>query len=183
MLSSAYDAYINGIFYNFSSSEATVTYQNSSHNSYSGDVVIPATVTYQGKTYSVTSIGNDAFRVCSRLTSVTIPNSVTSIGKNAFSGCSGLTSVTIPNSVTRIGYSAFEDCSGLTSITIPNSVTSIGGWAFAYCSGLTSVHITDLTAWCGITFDGSYANPLYSAHHMYVNGVHNKADWHKNRQM
>ena len=89
----------------------------------------------------LTSIGNSAFHVCYRLTSVTIPNSVTSIGSSAFQGCSGLTSVTIGNSVTSIGEGAFCDCDGLTSVTIPNSVTSIGGLAFWNCSGLTSLSI------------------------------------------
>ena len=107
----------------------------------SGSVVIPSTVTYNGTTYSVTSIGSGAFFYCSSLTSVTIPNSVTSIGSSAFSYCSGLTSVSIPNSVTSIGGSAFLSCSGLTSVTIPNSVTSIGSSAFSYCSGLTSVNV------------------------------------------
>ena len=67
---------------------------------------------------SVTSIGDDAFWCCSRLTSVTIGNSVTTIGIRAFYNCSGLTSVTIPNSVTSIGYGAFGGCSGLTSVTV-----------------------------------------------------------------
>ena len=87
------------------------------------------------------SVTGSAFKDCSGLTSVTIPNSVTSIGSSAFSGCSGLTSVTIPNSVTSIGRNAFDGCSGLTSVTIPNSVTSIGEYAFIGCSGLTSVTI------------------------------------------
>ena len=102
---------------------------------------IPASVRYSGTTYSVTSIGGDAFVDCSSLTSVTIPNSVTSIEYEAFWGCSSLTSVTIGNSVTSIGDWAFRGCSGLTSVTIPNSVTSIGSSAFAFCSGLTSVTI------------------------------------------
>ncbi len=106
-----------------------------------GDVVIPSSLEYNGTTYSVTSIGNGAFRECSGLTSVSIPNSVTSIGYSAFYGCSGLTSVTIPNSVTSIGNGAFRECSGLTSVSIPNSVTSIGNSAFYYCIGLTSVNI------------------------------------------
>ena len=90
---------------------------------------------------SVTSIGGEAFRGCTGLTSITIPNSVTSIGTWAFNGCTGLTSITIGNSVTRIGVGAFEGCNGLTSITIPNSVTSISNWAFDRCTGLTSINV------------------------------------------
>ena len=119
----------------------------------------------------VTSIGKDAFFQCTGLTSVTIPNSVTSIGEEAFSMCSGLTSVTIPNSVTSIGSSAFFQCSGLTSVTIPNSVTSIGRDAFYNCYRLTSVHISDLAAWCNISFEKSNSNPLSYAHHLYLNGT------------
>ena len=117
--------------------ELEVSYMGNSHdafsNEYSGNVVIPESVTYKGNTYSVTSIGGNAFYGCSGLTSITIPNSVTSIGGWAFTGCSGLTSVTIPNSVTTIGEWAFWNCSSLTSVTIPNSVTSIGTRAFYYC--------------------------------------------------
>ena len=79
-------------------------------NRYTGNMVIPETVTYSGTTYPVTSIGYAAFVLCSSLTSVTIPNSVTSIGSWAFYGCSSLTSVTIPNSVISIGDEAFSEC-------------------------------------------------------------------------
>ncbi len=106
-----------------------------------GVLEIPSTVKNGSTTYTVTSIGNNAFYGCSGLTSVTIPNSVTNIDKEAFSHCSGLTSVTIPNSVTNIGGWAFFYCSILTSVTIPNSVTSIDSYAFQNCSGLTSVTI------------------------------------------
>jgi hypothetical protein len=90
----------------------------------------------------VTSIGNQAFYGCDRLTgTLTIPNSVTSIGVAAFSNCARLTAITIPNSVTSIGNSAFYNCTGLTTVTIGNSVTSIGNAAFSSCAGLTSVTI------------------------------------------
>ena len=135
------------IYYNYfnNGTELEVTFRGSSYNDYSneyqGNVAIPEEVTYMNRTRKVTSIGNYAFYYCSKLTSVTIPNSVTSIGGWAFEGCSGLTSVTIPNSVTSIELGTFSGCSGLTSINIPNSVTSIGSGAFYYCSKLTSVTI------------------------------------------
>lgn len=84
--------------------------ENASVGCYSGSVNIPDSVTYMNKTYSVTSIGRNAFSNSSDLSAVTIPNSVTSIGKDAFWGCCGLTSVTIPNNVTKIGDSAFNGC-------------------------------------------------------------------------
>ena len=121
--------------YSTEKAEAKVIYSPEA----SGNTIIPNKITIDGKDYSVTSIGNNAFYGCTGLTSVTIPNSVTSIGNNAFYGCSGLTSVTIGNSVTSIGSSAFSGCSGLTSVTIPGSVTSIGFEAFYGCSGLTIV--------------------------------------------
>ncbi len=88
----------------------------------------------------VTGIGDEAFKDCIKLSSITIGNSVTSIGSSAFSGCTGLTSITIGNSVTSIGDVAFFGCTGLTSIIIPNSVTSIGWRAFQGCNSLIEVY-------------------------------------------
>ena len=142
----ALEAEINGLWYDLVGNEASVI-QYKNGVTYSGNIVIPETVKYNGNSYSVTSIMDGsydydgAFYHCSGLTSVTIPNSVTSIGGNAFYGCSGLTSVTIGNSVTSIGSFAFYDCNSLTSVTIGNSVTSIGGFAFYGCNSLTSVTI------------------------------------------
>ena len=149
MLSFAFE--VDGIYYNITSSSSltvAVTYRGTSYsqysNEYTGDVTIPESVSYGGKTYSVTSIGSYAFKGCSGLTSVTIGNSVTTIGKDAFSNCSGLTSITIPNSVTSIGYEAFYGCSGLKKVIVP-----------------------DIAAWCNISFGDFFANPLYYAKHIY----------------
>ena len=145
---------IGDLYYNLDATNQTaeVTYQNyilhgnDSYSWYEYNVGwgittanIPSSVTFNSKTYSVTSIGNYAFDDCSGLTSVTIPNSVTSIGVGAFGSSTGLTSVTIPNSVTSIGDYAFYYCTGLTSVTIGNSVTSIGEGAFENCSNITIV--------------------------------------------
>jgi len=135
----AYDFVVNGIYYNIDGTNATVTYKSSSYNSYSGKVNIPSTVTYNGTTYFVTSIGNNAFYNCTGMTSVSIPNSVTTIGNYAFSYCTGMTSVSIPNSVTTIGNFAFSECKSITSISIPNSVTIIGNYAFYNCTSLSNL--------------------------------------------
>ena len=152
ILANAYDIEVvntdgKKIYYNWinDGKELEVTHNQINWNSYSGDVVIPETVLYEGNEYHVTSIGGRAFNECS------------------------LTSITIPNSVTSIGGSAFERCS-LTSITIPNSVTTIGQYAFDGCYALKFVHITDLEDWCKISFKDYYANPLCCAQHLYLNG-------------
>ena len=131
---------VDGIRYYYTNEdddEVSVTY--SSSGKYSGNIVIPSTVTYNGKQYTVTKIGTGAFRDCTGLTAVTLPNAMTSIGRNAFRDCTGLTTVTISNSVTSIGSYAFYGCTGLTEVTIPNAMTDIGGWAFTYCTGLQTV--------------------------------------------
>ena len=101
-----------------------------------GDIIIPETIVFDGKTYRVTSIGDSAFSYCGSLTSIVIPEGVESIGFSAFEYCEKLTSITIPSNVTRIGNYAFFDCDRLNAIIIPDSVTSIGDSAFAGCVSL-----------------------------------------------
>ena len=138
---------IDGIYYNLfpSSKEAEVT--NLLSDNYAGSLDIPASVTFEGVEYSVSSIGDFAFLSCSDLTSVTIPSSVKSIGYDGFSGCSGLTSISIPSSMKSIGFSAF-----------------IG------CKNLDSVSFSDFASWCSIDFASSSSNPLCNGGRLYVNG-------------
>ena len=118
--------------------------------------VTKANIPHTIKGVTVTSIGGSAFRYCTSLTSVTIPDSVTSIGGWAFADCASLTSVTIPDGVTSIGEYTFSWCTSLTSATIPDSVTSIGEFAFHNCKSLTSMTIPrsvvsigyDAFGWC-----------------------------------
>lgn len=129
---------VDGIYYEFIGDNAVAVSHEYGHK-YTGDVIIPETVTYEGMTFRVTAIGDDAFESCTGLTGVTIPESVTSIGNWAFAGCIKLKDVAIPNTVTSIGSYAFRRCYSLTDVTIPLTVTSIGYFAFEYCYALTSV--------------------------------------------
>ena len=155
---SAYDAKVDGIYYIFSDTNATVTnLLNGTNNTpaYSGDVVIPETVTYKGTTYTVTKVGHWAFQYCSNLKSVSLPSTVTELGNYAFYHCDNLTSYEIPNSITSVGMYAFSECSGLESIVIPNTVTSIGVYAFQNCTSLASVTIPNsLTTISNYMFTG-----------------------------
>ncbi len=156
---------------------------NGTNNTHFGYIFGASSYSYNGsyvpsslKSVTITggsSIGQYAFRGCTALTSVTIPDSVTSIGQYAFGGCTSLESITIPDSVTSIGQFAFAS-SGITELVIPDSVTSIGNNAFAAtdlvtvtlsanltsisdelfynCGSLTSITIPD-----SVTSIGSYA--------------------------
>ena len=169
----AYDVMINGLYFNLNSNGETktaeVTYQaidiyGNTFSDCTGDIIIPESVTYEGITYSVTSIGERAFWNCDRLTSVAIPNSVTSIGDFVFSGNCGISSFTIPDNVTSIGQYALpftwyeNQPDGLvyagkvlygykgtmpegTSLDIEEGTLGIAGGAFEDCYGLTSVTI------------------------------------------
>ena len=148
----AYDFSFDGIYYDVLSEEdrtVEVTRSESS-GSYSGSIIIPERVLHEGKTYTVTSIGDYAFYNCYVLTSVVFPVSLMSIGDYAFYNCSALTSVDLSStSLTSIGDNAFRYCVALTSVDLSStSLTSIGEYAFYNCDALTSVDLssTSLTS-------------------------------------
>ena len=154
------------IYYNYinDGKELEVTYQGNYYtdnsNEYTGNINIPSEVTIMSRTRKVTSIGDDAFRDCTGLVSVIIPNSVISIGFSAFSGCSFPT----------YGYGG-NSYGGLSSVTIGKSVTTIRYDAFRDCNNLKKVIVHDVAAWCRINFGGNsgdyFSNPLYYAQHIY----------------
>ena len=145
----------------------------------SGDITIPATISYNGNNYDVTAIGNEAFLHCIDLTKIELLNSVTMIGEYAFSGCIELSSVVfeegsrltsigqwtfsacanlgsidIPDGVTEIGYGTFHSCNKLTSVRLPNSLTTIRSTAF-HGTGLTKITIpANVTFIDGMVFSG-----------------------------
>ena len=108
---------------------------------------------------------------------IIIPNKinghpVTSIGNNAFRDCTHIKRIVIPDSVTIIGYGAFGGCTKLTSITIGSGVKTISR-SFYGCDNLERVDITNIASWCNIEFSSSFddSNPLSKAKHLYLNGV------------
>lgn len=133
------------------------------------NLFIPEQITYEGKVYNVTSIGDSAFMWCYELTSITIPNGVTTIRDAAFSYCNALRTIEIPNSVISIGKRAFEN-SYLISIELPNSVISIGDSAFMWCP-LTFIEIPN-----SVTTIGKCAFSHCNAFSISVDGGNNIYD-------
>ncbi len=142
---------VNGFYFTIGEGN-TVSVTSGEGANYFGDIIIPSQVTYNGTTYSVTSIGKNAFHDNSAITSVTIPNTVTFINKRAFGGCTSLTSVSIPNSVTEIASAAFYGCSALKDIILPSGLKIIDDNLFWGCTSLTSVTISE-----GVTSIGEEA--------------------------
>ena len=126
MQASAYDFEKDGIYYNISGTNATVTYKNTNYNSYNGTVNIPATVANNGTTYNVVSIGPSAFQGCTELKRVVIPNTVNYLMNNAFYGCSKLSNITIPASVYTIYNNVFAGCTSLRTVICLS--TTAGKW-------------------------------------------------------
>ena len=150
----AYNFQVDGIYYDrVGDNRLLVTGSHSGSHFYFGDVVIPSSVTYGGSIYSVTGIRSEAFRHCTGLTSVTIPESVTEIGSYAFEGCIDLQSIVVAEN--NSSYASLEgvlfnkDKTTLIqcprkkagAYMIPSSVINIGEYTFQGCWGLTSITI------------------------------------------
>ena len=157
----AYDFESAGIYYNITGNNTVeVTYSDRDNNTYSGSISVPETVTNNGTEYSVTTIGESAFKG-SAVTSVYMPESITSIEYDAFSECQNLESVTLPESLTTLGIRAFGGCQSLKAIKIPSGVTAIPGYCFNGCVSLESVTIPEgVTAIGHDAFNGCNLNAL-----------------------
>lgn len=126
-----------------------ITAEVTEENCVEGSVTIPSKVVIDGKTYSVVSIADYAFKNCKDLTGITIPSSVVKIGTGAFQS-SGLTTIELPSSITSIGLSLFLGCSDLVSVKIPSSVESIGENAFVSCTSLTNLELSSSVKSIGV---------------------------------
>lgn len=139
----AYDFTVDGIYYDSiaGTTNASVTYENTNYQSYTGAVTIPATVTYDSKTYTVTAIGSNAFLGSEQMTSLIIPEGITTIGGSSFYNCTGLTSITLPSTITTLGASAFLGCSNLATVNLAStSLTSVGRFVFSNCTDLATFY-------------------------------------------
>ena len=151
---------IDGIYYKFYNGNMTAEVI-SGEDKYTGDIVIPRSVKYNGSTYAVTDIGEEAFYYCNGLTSVTIPRSITSIDERAFHGCGDLLSLAVESG--NLIYDSREGCNAIIETAsktliaggrnsfIPDGITSIGGGAFSYNKGLTSITIPESVTSIGWT--------------------------------
>lgn len=156
----SYDFYYGGLYYLITGSNTvSVTFKNTNYNSYTASTItIPAALTYNGTTYRVTAIGDNAFRKCTSVTKVNIGSNVTSIGQYAFYG-SGLKAVTIPDNVTTIKANAFGSCNSLTEAIIGQGVTSVASLAFdspltsVTCHAVTPPTMTNTNAFRTSTYD------------------------------
>lgn len=137
---SAYDCVVDGIYYNLNETKGTASVTSGDNgNSYSGQVDIPSTVTWSGREYAVTGIGDLAFNDSKGLAGITIPNSVTHLGFSPFENCPNLTSIIIGDGVSRFDMSTFRGCPGLITLVVGDGLVTIGADAFYNLEALTNL--------------------------------------------
>lgn len=162
---------VNNIKYYIDNGEATIAVQD---ETLSGDIIIPESITHEGRSYTVVrttngafqntditsislpnnikSLGNNCFKQCHNLISVKLPDNITSLGDNTFSICSKLSSIKLPDTLTSLGEYCFSGCDNLATLTLPNSITKLGIGCFHSCENLETVtlpqNITNLPAFC-----------------------------------
>jgi len=182
---------VDGISYSLNTKSGTAEVVNNA-SQYSGNIVIPETIIYEGSTYNVTSLGKEAFKACTSLISLSMPNSITTLGDkvfydcrnlesvnisenisiisiNAFAGARNLKKIILPESVVRINDYAFSGCSELESITILGPIQQIGTDAFWDCYKLDRVYIKDLVHFSGLYLWTVYSSPLSYTNHLFYN--------------
>lgn len=138
---SAYDFEVDGIAYDILSfTELTCQVAK---KTYSGDIIIPAEVAYNGKTLQVVSLADNCFRGCENLLSVLLPNTITVLGDGCFYSCKALNNITLPQKLERIGDYCFTWCTSLTSISLPSTLTRIGESTFQGCTALESIDLPE----------------------------------------
>lgn len=136
---------VNGLMYRLGTetSTAAVTYKGESwiflQSNYKGDIVIPESIDYDGKSYKVNTIGEGAFYYCSDIQSISIPRSVEKIEDYAFAGCEGIKAISIPEAVSSLGEESFSGCRNLTSIILPRKIGRLPSYCFQNCVNLISV--------------------------------------------
>lgn len=146
---SAYDFEVDGMYFNLLTSSNLACEIVSGEIPYSGDFIIPETITYRNRDLKVTKIGEEAFSLC-HITGISIPNSVTEIGKSAFSTCSFLTNISLPNSVIKIGDGTFSACTKLKTVKLSENLLEIGGGVFSGCYNLEEITVPNSVIKVGI---------------------------------
>ena len=157
-----YDFEAYGLYYRINSTGDLTCVGPVIDSSFNGSISIPDFISYDGKTYHVTCIGDNSFSNLERLTHVHISDGITSIGSYAFSFSPNLNNIRLPEELNSIGECAFCGCKSLTSIVIPNGVTTLGYQTFASCDNLTSITLPE-----GLVSIESYVfNQCYNLTHI-----------------
>lgn len=112
---------------------------NANKEMYQGEVEIPTSVTFQGKTYRVVALGDSCFYGAANMTSVTIPEGITELPQFVFAQCKGLVTVKLPSTLTKIGKRGFDNCSSLETLSLPAGITEIPQYTFNYCKTLKRI--------------------------------------------